>query len=65
MRLANNDKQRRHRLATSKAMVARAIIRACPACQRKNALKLIRQPFGPNIYVCRWCPHEHAAGGHG
>ena len=54
MRPANNDKQRRHRTATSAAMKRMAAARKCPKCNRKSALKKLYIEGVGLLITCRW-----------
>jgi len=61
MRPSNDDRHRRHREATSKAMKRVAEARRCPACQRKNAIsRRYLETGGPELIKvvrCRWCDY--------
>ena len=57
MQGSNNDKQRKHRMATSKAMYRSAQARKCPKCGRMNALKRTEDAMGM-LRMCRWCDYE-------
>jgi hypothetical protein len=58
MRPANNDTQRRHRTATSKALVN--AVRYCKGCGRGQLPSKIDCGDGTRIWVCRYCKHEHS-----
>lgn len=51
MRLANNEKQRRHRQATSEAM--KRMVWRCPECQRGQV-----PSSAAIVRVCRYCGFE-------
>lgn len=56
MRPANNDKRRRHRLATSNAM-KRTVVH-CPECGRGQYNAGIDAGNGSRVRTCRYCGRE-------
>lgn len=57
MRPANNDRQRRHRNATSKAV--KATFYPCPKCDRRqNRSPIDISGLGHLLWICRYCGHE-------
>lgn len=59
VRAANNDKQRRHRTATSRAMKRVAENRRCKNCGRANATRR-NAWLGSIIITCIYCGDERA-----
>jgi formate dehydrogenase maturation protein FdhE len=59
MRPALTDKQRRHRQATSKVMLAQ--VRHCPSCGRGQWPARFEIGDGTRGYQCRFCKHEWSA----
>ena len=57
MRPANNDKQRRHREATSAAM--KRAVRKCRSCGRGQVPTIFHAGNGRSFWTCRYCKHEH------
>lgn len=54
MQPANNDRQRRHRSQTSKAMRQMAVAKTCPQCRRMNAVSHHADALGSDRW-CRYC----------
>lgn len=56
------DRQRKMKAGLKARMRRTAESRRCPACDRKQALTKVPKlcPGEPQIYVCRYCGHEHA-----
>jgi len=55
MRPAINDKQRRHRTATSKALIR--AVRYCKGCGRGQLPSKHETGDGTRFWVCRYCCH--------
>jgi uncharacterized OB-fold protein len=58
MRSAISDRQRRHRAATSKALVR--AVRYCKACGRGQVPSKRWNPDEGSAWTCRYCQHDHS-----
>lgn len=56
-KLGINDKQRRHRTATSDALVR--AVRYCKSCKRGQVPHKFDNGAGRLMWVCRYCKREH------
>lgn len=57
MSSAISDRQRRHRTATSKALVR--AVRYCKACGRGQVPSKRWTPDEGSAWTCRYCQHDH------